>query len=449
MNTNPLGGTHSATPKPSVDTRRTRADPLGGTPGVNTGPTGNPRCTNADPLGGTLGTNTDPAGSLRRTTTDPLGGTQRVNLGPLGGTPTQNADPLGGTHGTNKDPLGGTAIATAHPLGGTQNAAASPSGVAQRDVRDTNLDTQQPLGGTHPETTNPLGGTSQADTRSLGGTSVKSARSPLEGTQRALRSFLGGSKKKKTTSSETGQTPASDEAQPRARRWGKDPNKRGARADEGASPPTTRAESRRLANKLDKPTQNSQGVLTRLKAGKLPKMPQRFQSHLANELSVARTLQGKRKTAITFERGLIPPARTEPVETNVVDDVVVGFITRDAATRALKPGGRKESRHTMQPELGDACRMYNKSSKRYTIELVVSNKGEHVWMTNLELALFNLHSHTIGIGAKRIHIPMDQRILRSHDYLEILSSIDEQFIDSEIDIVVWNVRDESGSKAPE
>ena len=113
--------------------------------------------------------------------------------------------------------------------------------------------------------------------------------------------------------------------------------------------------------------------------------------------------------------------------------------------------GRKENRHTLQPELGTRLphRMYNKSSKRYTIELVVSNKGEHVWMTNLELALFNLHSHSVGLGAKRIHIPMDQRILRSQDYLEILSSIDEQFIDSDIEIVVWNVRNESGDKAPE
>ena len=90
--------------------------------------------------------------------------------------------------------------------------------------------------------------------------------------------------------------------------------------------------------------------------------------------------------------------------------------------------------------------MYNKPEKRYTTSLIVTCKQMPLEMANLELALWNLHTQAIGLEAKRIHIPVDQRILRAMQSHEILMAIDRQFLESDYEVHIWHQADAATQK---
>ena len=178
-------------------------------------------------------------------------------------------------------------------------------------------------------------------------------------------------------------------------------------------------------------------------------MPQRFHNGYLHEVSEGD--KPKPNSVLKFRRGKIPKPEVDPTDSAKTLDVVAGFITLESARKAMKPSARKQNRSAGTPELGDVCRMYNKTTQYNTTELVVASNKQPMKKENFELALYNLHVQVIGIGAKRIHIPMDQRILRGMKCLDILAALDEQFLNSDIEIHVWNVHicDKSGNKVPE
>ena len=188
-------------------------------------------------------------------------------------------------------------------------------------------------------------------------------------------------------------------------------------------------------------TRGSQGVTT--------SMPQRFHNSYLYEVRDGE--KPKPNTVLKFRRGKIPKPEVDPTDSAQTLDVVAGFITLESARKAMKPSARKQNRSAGEPELGDVCRMYNKTTQYNTTELIVASNRKPMKNEDLELALYNLHVQILGIGAKRVHIPMDQRVLRGMQCLDILAALDAQFIGSGIEVHVWNVHvcDKSGGKIPD
>ena len=90
------------------------------------------------------------------------------------------------------------------------------------------------------------------------------------------------------------------------------------------------------------------------------------------------------------------------------------------------------------PEVGDAKRLYSKTDHRYVTWLAVTSKASPLTMETLELAFWCLRNQAETLGAHRIHVPLDMRILKPVKQFEILLALERQFLTAEIKIQVWH-----------
>ena len=178
----------------------------------------------------------------------------------------------------------------------------------------------------------------------------------------------------------------------------------------------------------------------------VPPVPKVYKSSWTEPIPTPR-----KYTALQFRGGRLP----EPGQPLAEDgkfypehhDIVVLFSTLERVVKLIgKLPMKKAGTVEGPPQVGDARRMYNKPEKRYTTSLIVTCKQMPLEMANLELALWNLHTQAIGLEAKRIHIPVDQRILRAMQSHEILMAIDRQFLESDYEVHIWHQADAATQK---
>ena len=190
-------------------------------------------------------------------------------------------------------------------------------------------------------------------------------------------------------------------------------------------------------NQYNKPT-NHVEVQTSLS---VPPVPRACKSSWTEPIPSAR-----KYTALRFRVGRMP----EPGEPFTPDgkiypehhDIVVTFSTWERVDKLIgKSPAKKQGTVAGPPQVGDARRMYSKPEQRYTTSLIITKKQVPFTMENLELALWNLHTQAIGLEAKRIHIPVDQRLLKAMQPQEILMAIDRQFLESDYEVHIWHQTD--------
>ena len=173
----------------------------------------------------------------------------------------------------------------------------------------------------------------------------------------------------------------------------------------------------------------------------VPPVPRVFKSEWTEPIPSA-----CKYTALRFRVGRLPESGQPLTADGKIypehQDIVVLFSSLERVQKLIgKSPARREGTVEGPPQVGDARRMYNKPEQRYTTSLIVTKKQVPLEMANLELALWNLHTQAIGLEAKRIHIPVDQKITRAMKPQEILMAIDRQFLESEYEVHIWHQTD--------
>ena len=179
------------------------------------------------------------------------------------------------------------------------------------------------------------------------------------------------------------------------------------------------------------------------RSGRVIKTPSKL-SHL-NQLEKARLPTRQRKEVLVFRDGPIPVAA--PGENPLApagevalpgDDVVVRFATLEKIEKIVSKNSSRKA-HGGTPELGCIRKIYDKNSHRHTLNLVVAARDHPFTVQTLELALFNLQS-AISDTAKRIHVPLDMRILKSLDKMSVILAFEEVFWPTELIVHIWNFK---------
>ena len=120
-------------------------------------------------------------------------------------------------------------------------------------------------------------------------------------------------------------------------------------------------------------------------------------------------------------------------------DVVVAFTSLEKLKKLCgRVTPRQEYTVNCTPEVGDARRLYCKTDHRYVTWLAVTSKTCALTMENLELAFWCLRNQAETLGATRVHVPLDMRILKPVKQFEILLALERQFLSAVIDVHIWH-----------
>ena len=70
--------------------------------------------------------------------------------------------------------------------------------------------------------------------------------------------------------------------------------------------------------------------------------------------------------------------------------------------------------------------------------LIVASKHQPITVENLELAIYNLQV-ALDSTVKRVHVPLDMRILKSLRKMAVALAFEEAFLPTNYDVHIWNM----------
>ena len=131
---------------------------------------------------------------------------------------------------------------------------------------------------------------------------------------------------------------------------------------------------------------------------------------------------------------------TMPLDKDYIpeDEVILKLTTKEKFTKFSEARkNRHEGTHKGTPEIGDARRYYENTTKRYVTALILQSKETPLSLDNLQLALWNLHCQMETLGAKRAHMQPGLRVFKPLDQMTVFLAIEKQFMDTDIQIHIW------------
>ena len=150
-----------------------------------------------------------------------------------------------------------------------------------------------------------------------------------------------------------------------------------------------------------------------------------------------------RKDVLTFRDGPLPvampgqnPLAPQDVQAMPGEDVVVRFTTLEKIEKLMSKGSNRRF-HGGIPELGCVRKIYDKHSHRHSLSLVIAARDHPIAIQHLDMALCNLLV-LIDDTVKRVHVPLDMRILKSLDRMSVILAFEDAFWPTDVVVHIWN-----------
>ena len=120
--------------------------------------------------------------------------------------------------------------------------------------------------------------------------------------------------------------------------------------------------------------------------------------------------------------------------------ITVHFATLENMQKAHPQPARRRENSVYGPlHVGDVTRYYNKRQRRYVTALIVSSRDQAPTLDNLRLAIWNLHVQAIGLEARHIHMALPSWPPPPYPVLDVIYTLDQEFISSELKVHLWNL----------
>ena len=152
------------------------------------------------------------------------------------------------------------------------------------------------------------------------------------------------------------------------------------------------------------------------------------------------------KEVLVFREGPMPiatPGANSLVDKGVTtlpgEDVVIRFTTLERIEKITSKGSNRDKFSGGTPELGCVRKIYDKNSHRHTLNLVVAARDHPLTVHTLELALYNLMIELLDT-VKRVHVPLDMRILKAIDGMSVVLAFEEAFLSTGVKVHIWNLK---------
>ena len=145
---------------------------------------------------------------------------------------------------------------------------------------------------------------------------------------------------------------------------------------------------------------------------------------------------------LQFHTGPLPTPKQQATDENAdCAEIYINFVPREKILNLLnKTATRKKNTPYGTPQLGDVRRYYDKTRRQYVTSLIVAEKGKPATAEILELALENLKVQAETLNTTKIHLSLQQRILKPLTQLDMLCAIEKTFTDESQTVHIWTAQ---------